>query len=227
MTAIADGTSNVASTLIDALIASNRGDHHAFTYAQKRYSYQDVAALMNRTGNMVRTLGVAKGALVLLLLPGSPALVASLLGVIKAGAVPVLGAPLDGAGALAHCVATTRASAAIVHQVHLPAAESGLSAISRDAIVVVGADAHGYKSFLEEVRGQPSWLAAQDMKRDAPALGLWNGSALETMSHAELTAYIAGSGDVRASLGTATGVDTTALAAMLRAFSKGEEATLP
>jgi len=53
---VAELTPNVAATLIDALIASNRGDRHAFAFARKTYSYQDVAALMNRTGNMVRSL---------------------------------------------------------------------------------------------------------------------------------------------------------------------------
>jgi len=93
---VADATPNVTATLIDALIASNRGDRHAFEFARKTYSYQDVAALMNRSGNMVRKLGVTAEDRVLLLVPESPAFVASLLGVMKAGAVPIVGAPIGG-----------------------------------------------------------------------------------------------------------------------------------
>src|SRR6185295_4314978 len=72
MTEIAGTAANVASAWIDGLIASNRGSHHAFAYAQKRYSYTDVAALMNRAGNLMRALGLGAGAPVLVLLPGSP-----------------------------------------------------------------------------------------------------------------------------------------------------------
>jgi acyl-coenzyme A synthetase/AMP-(fatty) acid ligase len=79
MAEVADHVPNVASTLIDALIASNRGDRHAFSYNDKRYSYQDVAALMNRTGNLLHGLGLEAGSRVLLLLPASPARVAGML----------------------------------------------------------------------------------------------------------------------------------------------------
>ena len=215
---------NVASTLVDTLIASNRGDHHAFSYHDKRYSYQDVAALMNRAGNMVKELGVEPGASVLLLLPASPALVASLLGVIKAAAVPVLGAPLE-SGALERCIATTRPSAAIVHENHLPGVDHALSAIPHDAVVVVGSNAQGYKSFVQEMRGQASWLAPQDIGGDAPALGFWNGTGVDFRSHAELAAFIDGSGELRGA-GDASSSETAAVVAMLHAFSRGEEATL-
>ena len=224
MSQVADAIPNAASTLIDTLIASNRGDRHAFSYNDKRYSYQDVAALMNRAGNLVEGLGVEAGASVLLLLPASPARVASLLGVIKAGAVPVVGVPLD-SRALEACVATARPSAAIVHENYLPVAEKALAALPRDAIVVVGADAHGYKSFLQELRGQASWLAAEDISGDAPALALWTASGVDTTSHAELAAFVRGNGQLRGGPGD-VGSETAAVGAMLQAFSRGEEATL-
>ena len=220
---VAELTPNVAATLIDALIASNRGDRHAFAFARKTYSYQDVAALMNRTGNMIRSLGIDKGAHVLLLLPESPAFVASLLGVIKAGAVPVVGAPVHDAEALEHCVATVAPVAAIVHQTQLERAEKALAALPAEAVVVVGSDGHGHKSFVDEVRAQPSWLSAESVHADAPALGIWTGSALATMSHGEVTTFIAGTeqlGDA------ASSPEMVKLGAMLRAFAKGEEATL-
>jgi acyl-coenzyme A synthetase/AMP-(fatty) acid ligase len=225
MTQVADAAPNIATSLIDALIASNRGDRHAFSFNARRYSYQDVAALMNRTGNMVKGLGVEKTDLVLLLLPGSPALVASLLGVVKAGAVPVLGVPLEDAEALGRCVAATHPSAVIVHQDHLAYARKALSGISHDRVVVVGADAGGHKSFLDEVRGQSSWLAAEPVNRDAPALGIWRESALDTISHGEVAALI-GDGDNGGVPRNAATDEMAVITAMLRAFSKGEEATL-
>jgi acyl-coenzyme A synthetase/AMP-(fatty) acid ligase len=178
---------------------------------------------MNRGGNMVKGWGVETGASVLLLLPPSPALVASLLGVMKAGAVPVLGAPLE-PSALEHGVAAIKPSAAIVHENHLPGAERALAKIPRKAVVIVGADEHGYKSFVQEMRGQSSWLAAQDISGDAPALGVWTGSGVDAISHAELAAFLQGSAEVLPGAGASR--ETAAIGAMLRAFSRGEETTL-
>jgi len=220
---VAELTPNVAATLIDALIASNRGDRHAFAFARKTYSYQDVAALMNRTGNMVRSLGVDKGAHVLLLLPESPAFVASLLGVIKAGAVPVVGVRVHDAEALEHCFATVAPVAAIVHQTQLERAEKALAALPAEAVVVVGSEAHGHKSFVDEVRAQPSWLLAEPVSENAPALCIWTGSALATMSHGEVATFINGTGQLG---DAASSQEMVKLGAMLRAFAKGEEATL-
>jgi acyl-coenzyme A synthetase/AMP-(fatty) acid ligase len=214
---------NVATTLIDALIASNRGDRHAFSYNDKRYSYHDVAALMNRTGNLLRGLGVEDGSRVLLLLPPSPARVAGVLGAIKAGAVPVLGVPAQ-AHALERFASAVKPAAAIVHETLLAGAQDALAAVPRDAVVVVGSDVRGHKSFINEVRGQASWLAAPDLRADAPALGIWTGTAVALTSHAELAAFVSGTGELRG-IDDPSG-DAAATGAMLRAFARGEEATL-
>lgn len=218
------GTTNVASAWIDGLIASSRGNRHAFVYAQKRYSYQDVAALMNRAGNLIKALGVGTGAPVLLLLPGSPALVASLLGAIKAGAVPIVGAPRDDIEGLTRCVAVSKPQAVVIHENYLAAAEAALVGIPHDKIVVVGGTVlPGYKSFIDEIRTLSSWLAADPTAEDAPALSRWLGSSLRTISHGELAAEIDSSsrGDPLLS------GESQPMGAMLRAFSAGEEAELP
>lgn len=213
-------TSNVASTLIDALIASNRGDRHAFAFGAKRYSYQDVAALMNRAGNMLKAIEIPSGAKVLLLLPGSPALVASLLGAMKAGAVPIVGAPVDDTAALERCVIAAQPAAAIVHQSVLGSAEAALSSLPADSIIVVGNDVQGHKSFVEAIRGQSSWLSATPLDSNAPALAIWSGTSLRIVSHGELAALVEGQGN---------GLDgeSARVLAMLRSFSNGDEAELP
>ena len=43
MSNVLDGNANIAASVIDALIQTNRGDHHAFDYNGKRYSFHDVA----------------------------------------------------------------------------------------------------------------------------------------------------------------------------------------
>jgi acyl-coenzyme A synthetase/AMP-(fatty) acid ligase len=219
-----DDVRNVASRLIDTLIAGNHGDRPAFSYKGKRYSYQDVAALMNRAGNMVRGLGVGAGERVLVLLPASPAYVASVLGAMKAGAVPVIGVPVDAEG-LCHCVAATKPTAAIIHESHVGTIGNVLDATLRDRILVVGADARGHKSFVDELRAQSSWLPPQDVTTDAPALVTWTASGPAPMSHGELAARIdeGGLGKATASSGAS---EKDGVVDLLRAFSRGEEATL-
>jgi acyl-CoA synthetase (AMP-forming)/AMP-acid ligase II len=217
MAAGVDSTPNLAATLIDSLISANLGDRRAFDYAARTYSYQDVAALMNRTANMIRGLGVSPGARVLLLLPESPAFVASLLGAIKAGMVPVLGAPAD-AGALARCIAATRAAAVIVHESRLAACADALAAIANDAVVVVGGDAHGYTAFVEAVRTQASWHSAESVPADAPALAIWDGEHVISISHGEATRWTeGGAGSTPTETACAVRVRT-----LLRAFAGAE-----
>ena len=224
MSEVAGTTTNVASAWIDGLIASSRGNQLAFVYAQKRYSYTDVAALMNRAGNLIKGMGLTAGAPVLMLLPGSPAMVATLLGAIKAGAVPIVGAPREDTEALRRCVAASRPAAAVVHENVLAAAVPALAGIAKERVVVVGTNVPaGYRSFVDEIRALSSWLAAEPTAEDAPALSRWNGSALGTASHARLAAEIDGASQGEPLLGAGS----QAMAAMLRAFAAGEEATLP
>jgi len=220
-----DAVRNVASRLIDTLIAGNRGDQQAFSYNGKRYSYQDVAALMNRAGNLALTLGVRPGERVLLLLPASPAFVASVLGVIKAGAVPVIDVPRDPAE-FERCIAAAKPSAAIVHENRLPAAEKMLDTLLKDRTVVVGADVHGHRSFVDELRSQSSWLPPHDVEVDAPALAAWTPAGLDSMSHAELGLRVDRGRDAGAGEASNAGSEKVSLLATLRAFSAGEEAAL-
>ena len=222
MTSVAEATTNVASSLIDALIASNRGDRHAFAFGQKRYSYQDVAALMNRTGNMLKTKDVPAGKSVLILLPGSPAFVASVLGAMKAGAVPVIGGTRMDVNALQACLDATKPAAVIVHQDLLASMAGPLSGVPAESVIVVG-DSQGHPSFLEAIRSQSSWLSAENVGGDAPAIGWWTSQTLRTLSHAQLAATI------DADLPAAEAKDEVIAGsiAMLRSFSRGEEATLP
>ena len=147
-----------------------------------------------------------------------------MLGAIKAGAVAVLGVPPQ-PQALERFASTVKPAAAIVHEKQLAGAEDAVAAVPRDAVVVVGSDVRGRKSFIDEVRGQASWLAAPDLRADAPALGIWTGTAVALTSHAELAAFVSGNGKLRGIRDDPSG-DAAATGAMLRAFARGEEATL-
>ena len=76
------GPANAAALLVDQHIAANRGDQTALRYGDRRYSFNDLAALANRGGNLLRRSEVRPGGSVVLLLSPSPAFFAALLGAI-------------------------------------------------------------------------------------------------------------------------------------------------
>jgi len=212
-----DATTNVASSLIDALIASSRGDRHAFAYGEKRYSYQDVAALMNRAGNMLKAMNVQAGAHVLILVPSSPAFVATLLGAMKFGAVPVVVNGEVGATGLMECVAAVKPAVVVIHQNFLASLSGALAGLPAKSIIVVGADDGSHTSFVEAIRSQASWLSAEPVDGNAVALGWWTAPTERTLSHAQLATMLEGDGGDEAIEPTLT---------ILRDFAKGETTNL-
>jgi benzoate-CoA ligase len=80
---------NLASYFVDRHIAEGRGSHTAIVCEGCRYSYAEIAALVNQAGNALRRAGVERGDRVLIILPDSPEFVAAYFGAIKIGAVAV------------------------------------------------------------------------------------------------------------------------------------------
>jgi len=80
---------NLASYFVDRHIAEGRGSRTAIVFEGRRYSYAEIAALVNQAGNALRRAGVDRGDRVLIVLPDSPDFVAAYFGAIKIGAVAV------------------------------------------------------------------------------------------------------------------------------------------
>src|ERR1017187_8557594 len=80
---------NLASYFVDRHIAEGRGTQTAIVYEGGRYSYAEIAALVNQAGNWLRRAGVEQGDRVLIILPDSPEFVAAYFGAIRIGAVAV------------------------------------------------------------------------------------------------------------------------------------------
>lgn len=80
---------NIANHLLDANPVAGRVDKIALSCERQQLIYAEVNSLVNRLGNALTTLGVEMGNRVVLILPDSPAFVASFLGVIKIGAISV------------------------------------------------------------------------------------------------------------------------------------------
>jgi benzoate-CoA ligase len=82
-------TFNVATAYVDANIEAGRGGQTAFFCQEHQITYQEVFAHVNRTGNVLRDLGVDLEQRVALLLLDGPEFVYSFFGAIKIGAVAV------------------------------------------------------------------------------------------------------------------------------------------
>jgi benzoate-CoA ligase family protein len=80
---------NMATALVDRHLQEGHGDRVAVYYGDQQLSYWDLAALVNRTGHALRRLGVGLEDRVVLLLPDCPEFIATFLGAMKIGAVPV------------------------------------------------------------------------------------------------------------------------------------------
>ncbi|HZV95369.1 MAG TPA: AMP-binding protein, partial [Candidatus Nitrosocosmicus sp.] len=80
---------NAATFFVDRHVAEGRGGHTAFHHDGGTLTYAELQALVNRTGNALRELGVAREQRVLCLLLDSPEFLGAFWGAIKIGAVPV------------------------------------------------------------------------------------------------------------------------------------------
>ncbi len=169
-----EADANVASRLIDRHVQANLGQKRALEYGDKHYSYYDLAALANRAGNLLKTLGVRPGAAVVLAMPPSPAYLGSLIGALKIGAVAALGQHPAPALALVHAVALAQ-----------------FAPLGPEKLVVVGEVPQGYRSFVELMRAQASSLAAEALPAGAPAIAMPG----KTLSHGETHALLEGQGD--------------------------------
>src|SRR5690349_18804951 len=80
---------NFAAALLDRHLAEGRGSRIALLGPGGTYTYEELARLTNQTGNALRELGVEQEHRVLVLLRDSPEFVASYLGAMKIGAIPI------------------------------------------------------------------------------------------------------------------------------------------
>jgi len=109
-----DAPFNLASALLDPHLAAHRGSRPAIRYQGATLSYADVAALAARAGNGLRAAGVRAGDRVALLLADSPAFVATFLGALRIGAIPVTLSTFLGSDEYAYLFADSGARTAIV-----------------------------------------------------------------------------------------------------------------
>jgi benzoate-CoA ligase family protein len=107
---------NAAEDLVDTLMGKDCGDRVALRADSARYTYGQIAAMINRAGNTLRAAGVEMENRVLLLLEDSVEFVAAFLGSIKIGAVPVPVSTLLHPSDYGYLLEDSRARIAVAHQ---------------------------------------------------------------------------------------------------------------
>ncbi len=111
---------NMVSLLLERHVEQGRGDRTAIYYGAEQIAYRKLYELTNRIGNALAELGLEPEQRVILLLPDGPEFVATFLGAMKIGAVPVpinvLATPSD----LTYFLNDSRSKAVVVGQEFLP-----------------------------------------------------------------------------------------------------------
>jgi non-ribosomal peptide synthetase component F len=203
---------NAASIIVDHHISENNGDRNALRFRDKRYSYHDLAALMNRAGNMMHRLGVDAGDAVLVAVAPSPSLLATVFGAMKIGAVPIM-LPADaGPAEIATVSGKSKPKLLIAEAARL----AKLGATGNITVLIVGDGVDGLKSFVQEMRGSASSLTRTAVANGTAALGLLRDGDLLSFPHQQLAGIRSGSD-------LAVQLDGWNLGAALGRFARGEE----
>ena len=166
---------NMVSLLLERHVQQGNGNRIAIYYGDEQISYQQLYELTNRVGNALGDLGVEPEQRVILLLPDGPEFVATFLGAMKIGAVPVPINVLATSSDLAYFLNDSRAKVVVAGQEFLPkvAAIRGDCALLRH-IIVAGDDPGGNHSFHNFVNGSSPQLEVFPTHRDDASYWLYS-----------------------------------------------------
>ena len=172
---------NIANGLLEPRLAGEDRDRPAVECDGNVWTYAQIAELVNRVGNGLRELGVAREQRVLIALPDSPEFVAAFLGAIRIGAVAVPCNTWLGPAEYAYFLRETRAPV-VVTTGELFARMRPAGAPDLRAVVITDRQApqeddrrvHAWNRWIA---GASSELAAADTHKDEPAFWLWTSGS--------------------------------------------------
>jgi benzoate-CoA ligase family protein len=148
---------NASRILFDNLIAG-RGERTALTGPAGRVSYAELCAEASRWGNGFRSLGLARGDRIAMLLDDTPAYPAAFFGAVRAGFVPVLVNTLSTPDLLAFYLADSGAAVAVTDAEFMAKFDAlGSEADGLRTLIVVNGAPRKHASAA--VYAAPAWLA--------------------------------------------------------------------
>lgn len=178
---------NASTTFIDANREAGRGNKAAILYGDQTLTYNDVAAMVNRTGNALKKLGVQMEQRVLLLLLDSPEFVAGFFGAMRMGAIPIPTNTLLKPADYEYLLNDSRATTLIVSEplyANIEPIRANLKWLKH--IIVVGASTGfdfrsaaqrapaGTINFADWIKNESSELAPADTSRDDACFWLYS-----------------------------------------------------
>ncbi len=166
---------NASTTFIDANLEAGRGGKAAVLYGDQTFTYGDVAALVNKTGNALTRLGVQMEQRVMLLLHDSPEFVASFFGAIRIGAIPIPTNTMLRPADYEYLLNDSRATAVIVSEPLYENVETIRSKLKfLKHVIVVGKAPKGTINFAEWIRSESPELSPVDTSRDDACFWLYS-----------------------------------------------------
>lgn len=187
---------NVTTAFVDHNLEAGRGDAVAIHAGDRRISYGELAAQINRAGNALRGLGVRPEERVFMLLLDSPEFVYVFWGAMRAGAVPVPTNTALRPHDYAYMLRDSRARTLVVSADLVPVVGPVLEQAPDLRHVVVagrmaaGAAAAGPPAAAHAGGHAPAWHALDDLlsassdrlapaptHRDEPAFWLWSSGS--------------------------------------------------
>ena len=166
---------NASTTFVDANLEAGRGNKTAILYGDQSLTYNDVAAMMSRTGNALVKLGVQMEQRVMLLMLDSPEFVASFFGAIRMGAIPIPTNTLLKPADYEYLLNDSRAVALIVSEplyANIEPIREKLKWLKH--IIVVGKNPPGTLNFADWIKNESPELVPADTLRDDACFWLYS-----------------------------------------------------
>jgi benzoate-CoA ligase family protein len=169
---------NVATWFVDRHVAEGRAGAPAFHVEGRVLTYGDVQALVNRTGHVLRELGVEMEDRVLMVCLDAPEFLGTFWGAIKIGAVPVPVSTLMRTQDYRYVLEDSRARIAVVSAPLLEEAAPALRAARHVRHVLVAGETPGpHPSFEERIARAAATLDAAPTSRDDVAFWLYSSGS--------------------------------------------------
>jgi benzoate-CoA ligase family protein len=167
-----------ASTMLDRALEAGRGGRPAYLTDDAVLTYAQLARLTAGLASALGELGIDREQRILMVMDDSPAFVATFLGAMRIGVVPVPVSPMDRVDNYAYYLADSYARALVVDASLLPGLMEMLAGFPELPVLVVGGDAAGHASWDALVAGHAGELrAAVNTHRDDMAFWLYSSGS--------------------------------------------------
>ena len=168
---------NATSYFVDRNLEQGRGDNLAILSGDQELTYRRVAEQVNRTGNMLRGLGVEMENRVMLVMLDSPELAYCFFGAMKIGAVPIPTNTLLKGEDYAYLLDDSRAKVLVVSKELYPTLEPILKDRPYLRQVLVAGNVPGRQSFDQAIEGCSAELEAVRTHKDDVAFWLYSSGS--------------------------------------------------